>query len=55
MELIKGTFQDSNASIISMSETMSIDLCLQWLNHMHSELYISREGYTVVRQDRVGS
>ena len=44
MELIKSTFQGSNATIITMSET--------WLNSGYSESYVALNGYTVVRQDR---
>ena len=44
MELIRATFQGSNATIITMSET--------WLNQMYDEAYIALNGYAGIRQDR---
>ena len=44
MELIKATFQDSNATIVTMCET--------WLTSKYSEAYNAIEGYVVIRQDR---
>ena len=44
MELIKATFQESNATIITMSET--------WLNELFDQSYNIIEGYVAVRQDR---
>ena len=44
MELIKATFQESNATIITMSET--------WLNELFDQSYNMIEGYVTVRQDR---
>ena len=44
MELVRATFCESNASVITMSET--------WLNKSYSDSYNNIEGYTTVRSDR---
>ena len=44
MELIGATFQESNATVVTMSET--------WLNDMYDKSYNMIEGYTMIRQDR---
>ena len=43
MELVRATFCESNASIITLSET--------WLNKMYNDSYIAIEGYVAVRSD----
>ena len=44
IELIRATFQDANATIVTISET--------WLNEMYDKAYNVIEGYMDVRQDR---
>ena len=44
MELIQITFQDSNATTVTISEV--------WLNSMYNESYIAIDGYKVERRDR---